>query len=195
MKNKNLIITIVVLLLGFVLYSAIVYNTFINRDEEVETAWGQVENQYQRRSDLIPNLVNVVKGYADYEKETLQRVIEARAKATQMTIDASNLNAASLAKFQEVQGALSSALSKLLVVVEKYPDLKANQNFLTLQSQLEGTENRISYERKRFNDKVKEYNIYCRRFPTNLLAESFGFQPKEYFHAETDKAVDVELGK
>ncbi len=195
MKNKGLIIVIVVLLLGSVFYGISVYNTLVNRDEGVQTAWGQVENQYQRRMDLIPNLVNTVKGYAAHEKETLESVIAARAKATQTKIDPSNLNAASLAQFQQAQGALSSALSKLMVVVEKYPDLKANQNFLTLQAQLEGTENRIAYERKRFNDKAKEYNTYRRSFPNNMFAGMFGFEAKDYFQAETgaNKAVKVEF--
>ncbi len=193
MKNKGFILIIV--LLGCILYGVSVYNTLVNRDEDVKTAWGQVENQYQRRIDLIPNLVNTVKGYAAHERETLESVIEARAKATQMKIDPSNLNAASLEQFQKVQGALSSALSKLMVVVEKYPDLKANQNFLTLQAQLEGTENRIAYERKRFNDKAKGYNTYRRRFPNNMFAGIFGFESKDYFQAETgaDKAVKVEF--
>ncbi len=195
MKGKSLSLVIIVLLVGSVLYGISVYNTLVNRDEGVQTAWGQVENQYQRRMDLIPNLVNTVKGYAAHEKETLEGVIEARAKATQTKIDPSNLNAASLAEFQKAQGALSSALSKLMVVVERYPDLKANQNFLTLQAQLEGTENRIAYERKRFNDKAKEYNTYRRSFPNNMFAGIFGFETKDYFQAETgaNKAVKVEF--
>ncbi len=195
MKGKSLSFLIIALLVGCVLYGISVYNTLVNRDEGVQTAWGQVENQYQRRMDLIPNLVNTVKGYAAHEKETLEGVIEARAKATQTKIDPSNLNAASLAEFQKAQGALSSALSKLMVVVERYPDLKANQNFLTLQAQLEGTENRIAYERKRFNDKAKEYNTYRRSFPNNMFAGIFGFEAKDYFQAETgaNKAVKVEF--
>ncbi len=195
MKKNGLIIVVLVFLVGGVLYIMGIYNTFVNKNEEVSTAWGQVENQYQRRMDLIPNLVNTVKGYAAHEKETLESVVQARTQVAQTKIDPSKLDAASLAKFQEAQGALSSALSRLMVVVEKYPDLKANQNFLTLQAQLEGTENRISYERKQFNDKAKEYNMYCRRFPNNMFAGMFGFQPKDYFHAEAgaDKAVAVEF--
>ncbi len=195
MKGKGLIIAIAVLLVGTIFYSVSVYNSLISKDEKVQTAWSQVENQYQRRLDLIPNLVNTVKGYAKHEKETLEGVIAARAKATQTTIDPSNIDAQSLAKFQQAQQGLSSALSKLMVVVEKYPELKANQNFLTLQAQLEGTENRISYERKRFNDSAKDFNIYCRSFPNNMFASMFGFEKKDYFKAEkgANKAVNVEF--
>ena len=157
----------------------------VAQDENVKTAWSQVENQYQRRMDLIPNLVNTVKGYAAHEKETLEGVVSARAQATQTTIDPSNLNEESMKKFQAAQGELSSALSRLMVVLERYPDLKANQNFLELQAQLEGTENRISVERKRFNEVAQTYNTYIRSFPSNILAGMFGFQPKAYFTAET----------
>lgn len=193
--SKKIVIIIAIVLLGSILYTIGVYNSLVSKDEEIENAWGQVENQYQRRADLIPNLVNTVKGYAKHEKETLESVIEARAKAMQTTIDPSKLDANALQKFQQAQGALSSALSKLMVVVEQYPDLKANQNFLTLQAQLEGTENRIAYERKRFNESAKKYNTYRRRFPNNIFAGMFDFEAKDYFQAEqgAEKAVDVEF--
>lgn len=193
--SKKIVIIIAIILIGSIVYSVGVYNSLVNKDEDVKTAWGQVENQYQRRSDLIPNLVNTVKGYTKHEKETLESIIEARAKATQTKIDPSNLDANALQNFQQVQGALSSALSKLMVVVEKYPDLKANQNFLTLQAQLEGTENRIAYERKRFNDNSKAYNKYLRRFPNKMFADMFGFEAKDYFQAEegAEKVIDVEF--
>lgn len=167
----------------------------VAQDENVKTAWSQVENQYQRRMDLIPNLVNTVKGYAAHEKETLEGVVSARAQATQTTIDPSNLNEESMKKFQAAQGELSSALSRLMVVLERYPDLKANQNFSELQAQLEGTENRISVERKRFNEVAQTYNTYIRSFPSNILAGMFGFQSKAYFTAETgaEKAPKVEF--
>ena len=159
------------------------YNKMIDKDEEVAGQWANVENAYQRRADLIPNLVNTVKGYADFEQETLTKVIEARAKATQTTIDPSNLTPESIAQFQEAQGQLSGALSRLLVTVERYPELKANTNFLELQAQLEGTENRIAVERRKFNDMVQSYNKYVRNFPNNIVAGIFGFDKKGYFEA------------
>ena len=167
----------------------------VTQDESVKTAWSQVENQYQRRMDLIPNLVNTVKGYATHEKETLEGVISARSEATKTTIDPSNLDEASLQRFQAAQGELSSALSRLMVVIERYPELKANQNFSELQAQLEGTENRITVERKRFNEVAQAYNTYIRSFPNNLLAGMFGFQTKAYFTAEpgSEKAPKVEF--
>lgn len=197
-KNKALWITIaIVVLLLFASYSWVkgTYNTMVTQDEGVKTAWSQVENQYQRRMDLIPNLVNTVKGYATHEKETLEGVVSARAEATKTTIDPSNLNEESMKKFQSAQGELSSALSRLMLVIERYPDLKANQNFSELQAQLEGTENRISVERKRFNETAQSYNTYIRSFPTNVLAGMFGFQPKAYFSAESgaEKAPKVEF--
>lgn len=197
-KNKALWITIaIIVVLLFAGYSWVkgTYNTMVTQDEGVKTAWSQVENQYQRRMDLIPNLVNTVKGYATHEKETLEGVVSARAEATKTTIDPSNLNEESMKKFQAAQGELSSALSRLMVVMERYPDLKANQNFLELQAQLEGTENRISVERKRFNETAQSYNTYIRTFPTNILAGMFGFQPKAYFSAESgaEKAPKVEF--
>ncbi len=197
-KNKALWITIaIIVVLLFVGYSWVkgTYNTMVTQDEGVKTAWSQVENQYQRRMDLIPNLVNTVKGYATHEKETLEGVVSARAEATKTTIDPSNLNEESMKKFQAAQGELSSALSRLMLVIERYPDLKANQNFSELQAQLEGTENRISVERKRFNETAQSYNTYIRSFPTNILAGMFGFQPKAYFSAESgaEKAPKVEF--
>lgn len=197
-KNKALWITIaIIVVLLFAGYSWVkgTYNTMVTQDEGVKTAWSQVENQYQRRMDLIPNLVNTVKGYATHEKETLEGVVSARAEATKTTIDPSNLNEESMKKFQAAQGELSSALSRLMLVIERYPDLKANQNFSELQAQLEGTENRISVERKRFNETAQSYNTYIRSFPTNILAGMFAFQPKAYFSAESgaEKAPKVEF--
>ena len=197
-KNKALWITLaIIVVLLFAGYSWVkgTYNTMVTQDEGVKTAWSQVENQYQRRMDLIPNLVNTVKGYAAHEKETLEGVVSARAEATKTTIDPSNLNEESMKKFQAAQGELSSALSRLMVVLERYPDLKANQNFSELQAQLEGTENRISVERKRFNETAQTYNTYIRSFPTNILAGMFGFQPKAYFSAESgaERAPKVEF--
>lgn len=198
MKHKTLWITLgVIVFLVFAVFSWVKgsYNTMVSQDEGVKTAWSQVENQYQRRLDLIPNLVNTVKGYAAHEKETLEGVISARAEATKTTIDPSNLNEESLKKFQAAQGELSSALSRLMVVMERYPDLKANQNFSELQAQLEGTENRITVERKRFNEVAQSYNTYIRSFPNNILAGMFGFFPKAYFTADAgaEKAPKVEF--
>ena len=169
------------------------YNKFVKRDEAVRSSWAQVENQYQRRSDLIPNLVETVKGYAAHEQETFTKVIGARAKASQLNVDASNLDAEKLQEFSQAQGELSQALSRLMVVIEKYPDLKANENFIMLQGQLEGTENRIAVERKRFNDSVNKHNTYRRRFPRNVVVAIFGFKEIKYFEAErgTDNAPNV----
>lgn len=195
MGKKTLIIIGVIAVLLLIGYSSIknTYNTIVNQNEEVKIAWSQVENQYQRRSDLIPNLVKTVKGYADFEQETLTAVVEARAKATSTTINADNLNEQSLAQFQQAQDGLSSALSRLMVVVEKYPDLKANQSFLQLQAQLEGTENRIAVERRNFNTTVGAYNKNIRTFPTNLYAGFFGFEEEPYFEAVegSEKAPEV----
>jgi LemA protein len=195
MGKKTLIIIGVIALLLLIGYSSIknTYNTIVSQNEEVKIAWSQVENQYQRRSDLIPNLVKTVKGYADFEQETLTAVVEARAKATSTTINADNLNEQSLAQFQQAQDGLSSALSRLMVVVEKYPDLKANQSFLQLQAQLEGTENRIAVERRNFNTTAGAYNKNIRTFPTNLYAGFFGFEEEPYFEAVegSEKAPEV----
>jgi len=171
------------------------YNTMVEKQEAVTAQWAQVENVYQRRADLIPNLVATVKGYADFEQETLTAVIEARAKATGINVDPTNLDANSIQQFQAAQDGLSSALSRLMVVVERYPDLKANQNFLELQAQLEGTENRISVERKKFNDTARDYNTYIRKFPNNMIAGMFSFEKKEYFEADkgAEKAPKVEF--
>lgn len=171
------------------------YNTAVKKDEGVKAAWSQVENQYQRRADLIPNLVNTVKGYADFEKSTLEAVVQARASATQVKIDPANLTPEAIQRYEQAQQGLSGALGRLLMVTENYPDLKANQNFLDLQKQLEGTENRISVERKNFNESVQDFNSHIRRFPTNLLVGIFGFSPKGYFQAQpgSDKAPEVKF--
>ncbi len=171
------------------------YNTMVEKQEAVTAQWSQVENVYQRRADLIPNLVSTVKGYAAHEQETLTGVVEARAKATSVNIDPSKLDASSIQKFQAAQDGLSSALSKLMVVVERYPDLKANQNFLELQSQLEGTENRIAVERKKFNETAQAYNTYIRKFPNNFVAGWFDFEKKDYFEATkgAEEAPKVEF--
>ena len=153
-------------------------------DENVQAAWSQVENVYQRRADLIPNLVATVKGYAAHEAQTLENVVAARAKATQVTVDPSDLTPEALAKYNAAQGELSAALGKLLMITENYPDLKANQNFLELQAQLEGTENRITTERMKFNDTAKSYNTLIRTFPNNILASVFNFEKKGYFEAQ-----------
>lgn len=170
------------------------YNKLIKLEEGVKSDWAQVESQYQRRTDLIPNLVETVKGYATHEQETFTKVIEARAKATQFNIDASNITAENLQQFNEVQGELSQSLSRLMAVIENYPDLKANENFIMLQSQLEGTENRISVERKRFNESVNRFNTYRRRFPKNIVAAIFGFKEIKYFEAERGTDVSPEVG-
>lgn len=171
------------------------YNTAVKKDEGVKAAWSQVENQYQRRSDLIPNLVNTVKGYADFEKSTLEAVVQARASATQVKVDPTNLTPEAIQRYEQAQQGVSGALGRLLMVTENYPDLKANQNFLDLQKQLEGTENRISVERKNFNESVQDFNSHIRRFPTNLLVGIFGFSPKGYFQAQpgSDKAPEVKF--
>lgn len=195
--KKSWIIIIGILVLAFVLYRLFVgsYNNMVNKEEDVKSQWAQVESAYQRRADLIPNLVNTVKGYADFEKSTLTEVIQARANATSVKIDANNLSPESIAKFQQAQDGLSGALSRLLVTVEKYPELKANQNFLQLQSQLEGTENRIAVERGKFNESVQLYNKYVRSFPNNIFAGMFGFPQKGYFQAVAgaDKAPEVKF--
>ena len=159
------------------------YNGMVKEEENVKSAWAQVENVYQRRADLIPNLVATVKGYAEHESSTLEAVVSARAKATQVTVDTDNLSEESISKFQSAQGELGNAVSRLLMSVENYPDLKANQNFLELQAQLEGTENRISTERMKYNEAAQAYNVMIRSFPQNLLASMFNFGSKGYFKA------------
>lgn len=179
-----------------VLFFVGTYNSMVTLNEEATNAWAQVENQYQRRFDLIPNLVNTVKGYAKHESGTFTAVTEARSKISQINFSAKDLNdPAKFQQFQQAQGELSSALSKLMVVVEAYPELKANQNFLALQSQLEGTENRIAVERRKFNTAVKTYNVKIKRFPANFIAGMFGFSERPYFQGEegTDKAPKVEF--
>ena len=193
-KSKSFWIIVALAVLLF-FWTKGVYNNLVTQDEGVKTAWSQVENQYQRRADLIPNLVNTVKGYAAHEKNTLEGVMNARAKATQTTIDPTNLNEETMKQYQAAQGELSNALSRLMVVVERYPELKANENFRELQVQLEGTENRITVERKRYNEVAQGYNTYVRTFPNNILSGIFGFQAKAYFTAEAgaEKAPQVEF--
>jgi LemA protein len=177
------------------LFTSCGYNKMVQLDEAVTAQWSQVENVYQRRADLIPNLVNTVKGYAAFEKETLTGVIEARAKATSVNINAQNLSQENLNQFQKAQEGLSSALSRLMVVVEKYPDLKANQNFMDLQAQLEGTENRITVERMKFNESAQTLNTYIRKFPQLIVAKIFGFKNRAYFQAAAgaEKAPEVKF--
>lgn len=183
-KGLITIIFIAVILLGGFLWVKGAYNNMVTEDENVQNAWAQVENVYQRRADLIPNLVATVKGYAEHESSTLESVVEARAKATQMTIDPSDLSEEAIARFNEAQGELSTALGRLLLIQENYPDLKANQQFSELQAQLEGTENRIATERMKFNDAAKAYNTLIRKFPDNIIASIFGFEKKGYFEAQ-----------
>ena len=194
-KGKLLWIVARVVALGLFGWCKNTYNGMVSADEGVQSAWSQVENVYQRRADLIPNLVATVKGYAEHESGTLEAVVAARAKATQTTVDPSQLTAENIAKFQAAQGELGSALGRLLVTVERYPDLKANQNFLELQAQLEGTENRISTERMKFNETAKSYNTLIRSFPQNIMASIFSFTPKGYFKAAegSENAPKVEF--
>ena len=195
--SKGLITLLVVLAVVFFIFiwAKNAFNSMVSQEEQVTSAWSQVENVYQRRADLIPNLVATVKGYAAHEQETLEGVINARAKATQTTIDPTNMTEASLKQFQAAQGELGSALQRLMVVVERYPDLKANQNFLELQAQLEGSENRITVERQKFNDSAKSFNTSIRQFPRNILAGMFGFERKAYFEAQegAEQAPKVEF--
>ena len=183
-KGTIILIVVAAVLLGGFLWVKNVYNQLVVSDEYVQSMWAQVENVYQRRADLIPNLVSTVKGYAAHESETLESVVAARSKATQVTVDPSDLTPEALAKYNAAQGELSNALGRLLMIQESYPDLKANQNFLELQAQLEGTENRISTERMKFNDAVKSFNTGIRRFPDNIIASMFGFEKKGYFEAQ-----------
>ncbi len=202
MKKNSALITViaVVACIGLIavllgLWAISGYNGLVTAEEKVSAQWANVESQYQRRADLIPNLVATVKGYAEHEQETLEGVVSARARATQTTVNADQLTPEALQQYQAAQGELTQALGRLLVTVEKYPDLKANQNFLELQAQLEGTENRISVERQRFNTEAKAYNTAIRRFPKNLLASMFGFEQKPYFEAlpEAAQAPKVEF--
>lgn len=184
-KGLVTLIIIAAILIGGFLWVKGAYNNMVTEDENVQNAWAQVENVYQRRADLIPNLVATVKGYAEHESATLENVIAARAKATQMTVDPANLSEEAIAKFNEAQGELSTALGRLLLIQENYPDLKANQQFSELQAQLEGTENRIATERMKFNDAAKVYNTMIRKFPDNIIASIFGFEKMGYFEAQT----------
>ena len=197
LKTTLIIIgVLVVFLIGGCSYYSNTYNKMITLDESVSGAWAQVQNVYQRRYDLIPNLVNTVKGAADFEQSTLQEVVAARAAATQVKIDPSQLTEENIAKYQQAQDALSSSLSRLLVSVERYPDLKATQNFRDLQAQLEGTENRITVERQKFNQTVQSFNTSIRRFPRNIVAGMFGFDKKGYFKANdgAENAPVVDFG-
>ncbi len=195
--SKSLIITLCVV--GVIIIAAMwatgMYNGMVTSQETTVKAWAQVENVYQRRADLIPNLVATVKGYAAHESATLEAVVEARAQATQIHVDPNKLDAASLQKYQAAQGQLSTALGRLLMVTENYPNLKANENFMNLQAQLEGTENRITVERQKFNETVQNYNVMIRRFPRNIFAGMFGFETKAYFEAQegTEVAPKVEF--
>lgn len=186
-KLKKLSVCLIALIGIFTLNSCS-YNKMVEKDEAVSTAWSNVETQYQRRADLIPNLVNTVKGYAQHEQSTLEAVMSARSKATQITVDPTALTPEKMKEYQQAQGEISSALGKLLAITENYPELKANQNFSELQAQLEGTENRITEARKRYNKAVEEYNILVRSFPNNLLAGMFGFEKKNKFEAEAGSA-------
>lgn len=182
MKKVTIIIIVAVVAI-IAIWAVSGYNSLVGMDENVSNQWANVETQYQRRADLIPNLVNTVKGYAAHEKETLEGVIAARSQATQIKVDPTDLTPEKLAEYQKAQGQLATALGKLLAITENYPDLKANQNFLELQAQLEGTENRINVARKNFNDAAKTYNTTIRRFPKNILAGIFGFDKRAYFEA------------
>lgn len=194
-KKVIVLIAVAVVLLGSFVWVKNVYNNLVTSDENTQSAWSQVENVYQRRADLIPNLVATVKGYAAHESETLESVVAARAKATQVTIDPESLSSEDIAKYNEAQGELGNALGRLLLIQENYPDLKANQNFRDLQAQLEGTENRIATERMKFNQAVQNYNTAIRRFPSNIIASMFGFEKKGYFEATSgaENAPKVEF--
>ena len=181
---KTVKFTFLIAILASVFLSSCSYNTMVEKQEATSSQWGQVQNAYQRRADLIPNLVATVKGYATHEEQTLTEVVNARAKATQITESADDLSEENIKKYQEAQGQLSAALGKLLMVQEQYPDLKANQNFLALQDELAGTENRIAVERNKYNEVVKDYNQYIRKFPQTIWAGWFGFTQKGYFEAE-----------
>lgn len=193
MKKTWIIIIAVIAIIA--VYFTSTYNSMVAQDEAVGAAWSNVENQYQRRSDLIPNLVNTVKGYAAHEKETFDAVVSARAKATQTTVSIDDLTPEKMQAYQRAQGEVGSALSRLLAVTENYPELKANENFKELQAQLEGTENRISVERRKFNETARGYNTSIRKFPRNIVAGLFGFEKHPYFEAEegSEKAPEVKF--
>lgn len=193
MKKSTIILIVVVAIVA--IWGVTSYNGLVKMDEGVNTAWSNVENQYQRRADLIPNLVNTVKGYAAHEKETFQAVTEARSKATQMSINADELTPEKMLEYQKAQGEVGAALSRLLAITEAYPDLKANENFKELQAQLEGTENRISVERRNFNEVARSYNTSIRTFPKTIIAGMCGFDKRPYFEAEegANKAPEVKF--
>lgn len=194
MKNKGLWIILGILAV-VVVWAISGYNGLVSSDENVNKAWANVESAYQRRSDLIPNLVNTVKGYAEHEKETLQQVVEARSKATSMSIDAATATPEQMQAWIDAQQEVGSALGRLIAISESYPQLRANENFLALQTQLEGTENRIKTERDRYNEAVQAFNVKIRRFPTNILASMFGFERRTMFEAEAgaEKAPEVQF--
>lgn len=191
-KTWIIVIAVLVIIVGYGMTS---YNSLVSQDEKVGAAWSNVENQYQRRADLIPNLVNTVKGYASHEKETFEAVTNARTKATQTTVDIDQLTPETMKAYQQAQGEVGSALSRLLAITEAYPELKANENFKELQAQLEGTENRISVERRNFNETAQAYNTAIRRFPKNIVAGLFGFEKRPYFEAQegAEKAPEVKF--
>ncbi|MBQ2046012.1 MAG: LemA family protein [Muribaculaceae bacterium] len=193
MKKSTIGLIVVIGAIAIWLISS--YNGMVKMDEEVSSAWSNVENQYQRRADLIPNLVNVVKGYASHEKETFEAVVSARSKATQVTVDPENLTPEKLQEYQKAQGELGATLGRLLAITESYPELKANENFKELQAQLEGTENRISVERRNFNEIARTYNSAIRSFPRSIIAGMFGFEKRPYFEAEegANKAPEVKF--
>lgn len=196
--KKGLIAAIIIVVVGLMLFmwGRSSYNGMVEKEESVKAQWGQVQNAYKRRTDLIPNLVATVKGYASHEQETLTAVVEARAKATQMQVNADQLTEENIKKYQEAQGQLGAALGRLMMITENYPDLKANTNFMALQDELTGTENRISTERNKFNERVREYNTDIRRFPKNIFAGIFGFQQKAYIEATEaeQSAPNVDFG-
>ena len=193
MKKSTIGLIVVICAIAIWLISS--YNGMVKMDEEVSSAWSNVENQYQRRADLIPNLVNVVKGYASHEKETFEAVVSARSKATQVTVDPENLTPEKLQEYQKAQGEVGATLGRLLAITESYPELKANENFKELQAQLEGTENRISVERRNFNEIARTYNSAIRAFPRSIIAGMFGFEKRPYFEAEegANKAPEVKF--
>ena len=193
MKKSTIGLIVVICAIAIWLISS--YNGMVKMDEEVSSAWSNVENQYQRRADLIPNLVNVVKGYASHEKETFEAVVSARSKATQVTVDPENLTPEKLQEYQKAQGEVGATLGRLLAITESYPELKANENFKELQAQLEGTENRISVERRNFHEIARTYNSAIRSFPRSIIAGMFGFEKRPYFEAEegANKAPEVKF--
>lgn len=194
-KSTMIIICVIAVIAAIVLWGVGKYNAMVTAEENVETAWAQVENQYQRRADLVPNLVNTVKGYAAHESATLEAVVAARSKAMSISVDPTNMTSEQLAAFQQAQGELGQTLGRLIAISESYPDLKANQNFLELQKQLEGTENRIAVARNAFNEQARAFNQLIRKFPGNIIASMYGFEKKAYFEAEAgaEKAPQVQF--